>query len=154
MSKLQVTTDIAEEIRFVRQFDAPRRLVLRAMSEPALVKRWQGGKRAEVAVCEIDFRVGGAWKTVYRLPDGSEFFFSGVYKEIGDDRVVNTELFNGQAPGAEVITTLVETNGKTTMTCIMRFESEDVRDMVLATGMADGAGESYDELDAVLASIM
>jgi uncharacterized protein YndB with AHSA1/START domain len=154
MSKLQVTTDIAEEIRFVRQFDAPRRLVMRAMSEPALVKRWQGGKRAEVSRCEIDFRVGGAWKTVYRLPDESEFFFSGVYKEIGDDRVVQTELFNGQAPGAEVTTTLVEHNGKTTMTCIMRFESEDVRDMVLATGMADGAGESYDELDTVLASIM
>jgi uncharacterized protein YndB with AHSA1/START domain len=154
MSKLQVTTDVAEEITFVRQFDAPRRLVMRAMSEPALVKRWQGGKRAEVSRCEIDFRVGGAWKTVYRLPDESEFFFSGVYKEIGDERVVHTELFNGQAPGAEVITTLVEHDGKTTMTCIMRFESQDVRDMVLATGMAEGAGESYDELDTLLASIM
>ncbi|HUQ01807.1 MAG TPA: SRPBCC family protein [Kofleriaceae bacterium] len=154
MSKLQVTTDIAEEIRFVRQFDAPRRLVLRAMSEPALVKRWQGGTRAEVAVCEIDFRVGGAWKTVYRLPDGNEFFFSGVYKEISDERVVNTELFNGEPPGAEVITTLVEQNGKTTLTCIMRFESEDVRDMVLATGMGEGAGESYDELETLLASLM
>jgi hypothetical protein len=40
------------------------------------------------------------------------------------------------------------------MTCIMRFESQDVRDMVLATGMAEGAGESYDELDTLLASIM
>jgi uncharacterized protein YndB with AHSA1/START domain len=154
MSKLQVISDVPEEITIVRTFAAPRRLVMRAMSEPALIKRWHGGKRAEVPVCEVDFRVGGGYKTVFRLPDGSEFFFSGTYREISDDRVVHTELFNGEPPGSLVTITLVEQDGKTTMTAVMRFESQDVRDMVLATGMAEGAGESYDVLDEVLAQLM
>lgn len=153
-NKLVVTTDVPQEITMVRTFDAPRRLVMRAMSEPALIKRWNGGKRAEVAACEVDLRVGGSYKTVFRLPDGSEFFLSGVYQEVREGRIVHTELFNGQPPGSLVTITLVEKDGKTTMTAVMRFESEDVRDMVLATGMADGAGESYDELDTLLASIM
>ena len=153
MSKLQVTTDVPEEITMVRTFDAPRRLVMRAMSEPALIKRWNGGKRAEVAACEVDFRVGGGYKTVFRLPDGSEFFFSGTYQEIADGRVVHTELFNGEPPGSIVTITLVEHGGKTTVTMVVRFESQDVRDMVVATGMAEGAGESYDVLDEVLASM-
>jgi uncharacterized protein YndB with AHSA1/START domain len=123
------------------------------MSQPALIKRWQGGKRAEVAACEVDFRVGGGYRTVFRLPDGSEFFFSGTYLEIGDGRVVHTELFNGEPPGSHVTITLVEQGGRTTMTAVMRFESQDIRDMVVATGMAEGAGESYDVLDELLTSM-
>lgn len=153
-NKLQATTDTPEEITFVRSFDAPLRLVIRAMTEPALIKRWNGGKRAEVSLCEVDFRVGGSYKTVFRLPDGNEFFFSGVFEEIGGDRFVHTELFNGQPPGSRCTFTFVERGGKTTMTCVMRFESQDVRDMVVATGMAEGAGESYDELDTLLPSVM
>jgi len=153
-NKLQVTTDAPEEITFVRTFDAPLRLVMRAMTEPALIKRWNGGKRAEVPVCDVDFRVGGTYKTGFRLPDGAEFFFSGVFKEISEDRFVHTELFNGEPPGSLCTFTFVERAGKTTMTCVMSFESRDVRDMVLATGMADGAGESYDELDALLVGVM
>jgi DNA-binding transcriptional ArsR family regulator len=34
---------------------------------------------------------------------------------------------------------------------LIRFASKAVRDAVIATGMADGAGESYDRLEAVLA---
>lgn len=154
MSKLEVTTDVPEEIRMVRTFDAPRRLVMRAMTEPALIKRWHGGTRATVAACEVDFRVGGGYRTVFRLPDGSEFFFTGTYREITDERVVHTEMFNGEPPGALVTITLVEHGGKTTMTAIMHFDSQDIRDMVLATGMAEGAGESYDELDALLATLL
>src|SRR5205085_1379157 len=55
MNKLEVSVDVPEEIRFVRTFDAPRRLVIRAMSEPELIKRWQGGKRSTVESVEIDY---------------------------------------------------------------------------------------------------
>lgn len=153
MNKLEVSVDVPEEIKLVRTFDASRALVIRAMSEPALVKRWHGGKRSTVVSCEIDYRVGGSYKTVFRTPDGYEFFFTGVYREISDERVVHSEMFNGDPPGALVTVTLVEHGGKTTMTCTMRFESQAVRDQVVATGMANGASESYDELEAMLASM-
>ena len=58
------------------------------------------------------------------------------------------------APGeATVTTTLVESGGKTTMTVVMRFPSQEMRDMVLSTGMADGASESYDNLAALVATL-
>jgi hypothetical protein len=41
----------------------------------------------------------------------------------------------------------------TTVKWVIAFESKEIRDTVLATGMADGAGESYDELDKLLASL-
>jgi hypothetical protein len=36
---------------------------------------------------------------------------------------------------------------------VVAFESEMVRDIVMRTGMADGAGESYDKLEALVASL-
>lgn len=48
-------------------------------------------------------------------------------------------------------TTWVEHDGKTTMNVVIRFASRAVHDAVVASGMAEGAGESCDQLDAVLA---
>ncbi|NUP08712.1 MAG: SRPBCC family protein [Polyangiaceae bacterium] len=153
MSKLTVSTDVANEIKMTRTFAAPKRLVHRAMTEPELLKRWLGGDCSKVLSVEIDPRVGGTFKYVYGQPDGSSFSFSGTYQEINDSRSVHTEMFNGQPPPAIVTTTLVEQEGKTTMTMVMSFDSQEIRDMVLGTGMADGAGQSYDHLDRVLATL-
>ena len=49
MSKLDVDiTGSPTEIKMTRVFDAPKRLVLKAMTTPELAKRWLGGKRAVV----------------------------------------------------------------------------------------------------------
>jgi uncharacterized protein YndB with AHSA1/START domain len=152
-SKLNVSTDVPNEIRMTRVFDAPRRLVFRAMTEPELIKKWLGGKRTSVLSAEADLRVGGTYKWVFGLPDGSKFWFSGVYQEVSEGRVVHTEAFNDQPGPALVTTTLVEEGGKTTLTVVMRFDSQEVRDMVVGTGMADGAGESYEVLDELLQTL-
>jgi uncharacterized protein YndB with AHSA1/START domain len=152
-SKLKITTDVPNEIRMERTFDAPRRLVIQAMSTPELIKRWLGGVRATVVSVDVDFRVGGTYRYVLRPHQGPEFGFGGTYREIADERVVHTEAFDGYPGESLVTTTLVEHAGKTTMTVAVRFESQAVRDAVLATGMANGAGESYDALETVLASL-
>jgi uncharacterized protein YndB with AHSA1/START domain len=89
---------------------------------------------------------------VFRSKDGVEFSFTGVYREIGDDRVVHTERFNGGPEEATITTTWTERDGRTTMTLVMRFSSQAVRDMVIATGMEAGAAESYDNLAALVAT--
>jgi uncharacterized protein YndB with AHSA1/START domain len=153
MSQLTVSTDVPTEIHMTRTFRAPRALVLRAFTEPALLRRWLGGVRAQVASVEVDPRVGGSYQYVFALPDGSSFFFSGTFREVGDDRIVHTELFNGEPPGSVVTTTFTEHDGETSVHWVIAFESQEMRDMVLSTGMADGAGESYDELETVLAAL-
>ena len=155
MSKLEVDiTSSPTEIRMTRVFDAPRRLVLKAMTTPELVKKWMGGKRAIVTEASHDLRAGGEYKNAYRTHDGFEFFFSGTYEEVSEDRVVFTERFNGDPNASSRITmTLDENNGKTTMRMVMAFASQELRDQVVQTGMADGAAETYESLDALLANL-
>ena len=106
-----------------------------------------------MVLVDLDLRVGGRYRYLFRRPDGVEFALGGVYQEIADDRIVQTQAMEG-APGEAVVTTTwVERDGKTTMTVVMRFDSQGVRDMVAATGMAEGAGESYDMLEQLLATL-
>jgi len=153
MSKLQVLTGAPNEIVMTRQFAAPRRLVVKAMTTPELIKRWLGGVRAEVVSVEVDLRVGGRYRYVLRPHKGKEFAFGGVYRELGEDRVVQTEAFDDYPGEALVTTTFTEANGVTTLHIVVAFESEMVRDIVVKTGMSEGAGESYDKLEALVAGL-
>lgn len=153
MSKLKVLTGAPNEIVMEREFNAPRRLVVQAMSTPDLIKQWLGGVRAEVVVAEHDLRVGGTYKHVFKLPDGSTFQFTGVYREVSDDRIVHTEKFDDNPAESVVTITLTERAGRTTLHMVVAFANAEIRDMVFGTGMADGAGESYDKLDELLAGL-
>ena len=152
----KVTTPSDQEIRMTRLFDAPRRLVFEAMTKPEHVKQWWGrlGEGYSVPVCEIDLRVGGAWRFVNRHPNG-EAAFHGEYREIAPpSRLVFTEIFEEFPDTVSVVTTdFTEESGKTRMTATVRYPSRDVRDMVLASGMSRGAGISYDRLEDLAASL-
>jgi uncharacterized protein YndB with AHSA1/START domain len=145
-----VSTPTDNEIHMTRVFDAPRELVFDAMSRPEHVKRWWGnlGDGYTVPVCEIDLRVGGTWRFVNRHPKG-DAAFHGEYREIvPPSRVVFTEIFEAFPDVVSVVTTdLIEESGKTRMNVAIRYPSRDVRDMVIASGMARGAGISYDRLE-------
>jgi uncharacterized protein YndB with AHSA1/START domain len=153
MSKLKLLTGAPNEIVMEREFHAPRRLVVKAMTTPELIKRWLGGTRATVISAEVDLRVGGQYRYVFRRPDGKEFAFGGVFRELGEERTVQTEKFDGYPGESVVTTTWTEHDGKTTLHIVVAFESPAVRDLVISTGMTNGAGESYDKLDDVLASL-
>jgi uncharacterized protein YndB with AHSA1/START domain len=151
-----VTTPSDQEIRMTRLFDAPRRLVFEAMTKPEHVTEWWGrlGDGYSVPVCEIDLRPGGRWRFVNRHP-GGEAAFHGEYREIAaPGRLVFTEIFEDFPDIESVVTTdLVDEGGKTRMTVTVRYPSRDVRDMVLASGMARGAGISYDRLDDLVVAL-
>ena len=152
----KVTTPSDQEIVLTRLFDAPPRLVFEAMTKPEHVKQWWGrlGDGYSVPVCEIDLRVGGSWRFVNRHPKG-EAAFHGEYQEIvPPSRVVFTEIFEEFPDVVSVVTTdLIDENGKTRMNVAVRYPSRDVRDMVVATGMARGAGISYDRLEDLVVSM-
>ena len=149
-STFTVSTPSDQEIRMTRLFDAPRQLVFEAMTKPEHVKRWWGclGEGYSVPVCEIDLRPGGAWRFVNRHPAG-EAAFHGEYREITPpSRLVFTEIFEEFPDVVSVVTTdFTEEGGKTRMTATVQYPSLQVRDMVIASGMARGAGISYDRLE-------
>jgi uncharacterized protein YndB with AHSA1/START domain len=145
-----VTTPSAEEIRMTRLFDAPRRLVFEAMTKPEHVTEWWGrlGEGYSVPVCEIDLRPGGRWRFVNRHPNG-EAAFHGEYHEVTPpSRLVFTEIFEDFPDAVSVVTSeFTDENGKTRMTVTVRYPSQEVRDMVISSGMSRGAGISYDRLE-------
>jgi uncharacterized protein YndB with AHSA1/START domain len=153
---LKVTARGDREIVMTRAFDAPRTLVFDAFTKPELVKRWLLGPGGwSMPVCEIDLRVGGAYRYVWRNDsNGSEMGLGGVYREIVvPERVVSTEKFDqawyqGEAVGTLV---LIEQGGKTAVTQTMLYESPETRDTVLKSGMEKGVKASYDRLAELLA---
>lgn len=148
---LTVTTPTDREVAMTRVFDAPRRLVFEAFTEPELLKRWFGPRGWRLVVCEIDLRVGGGFRFVLRDPGGKEMGMRGVYREITPpERSVHVESFDGY-PGESVVTgVFVEEGGKTKFTATVLYPSKEVRDAVLQMGMEHGAAESYDKLAALL----
>jgi len=150
---LKVMTPSDREIVMTRVFDAPRQLVYEAFTKPELLKRWVGPYGWSLPVCEVDLRVRGKYRYVGRGPDGSDLGWGGVFREIVPlERVVHTEAFDGY-PGESLVTAVwTEEGGKTTFTSTLLFESKEVRDAVIASGMEHGAAESYDRLAELLAS--
>lgn len=151
---LKVTTPTDREIVLTRVFDAPAHLVYKAFIDPELLKRWFGPHGWSLTVCEVDLRVGGAWRYVLKGPDGTTMGMGGVYQEIvPGQRTVHTESFDDY-PGDSVITTvLTEHDGKTTLTATARYESKEVRDAVVESGMEHGAAETYDRLAELLPTL-
>lgn len=153
----QLTTRGDLEIVMTRTFDAPRRMVFDAFTKPELVKRWLLGPPGwSMPLCEIDLRVGGSYRYVWRRDsDGTEMGVSGVYREIkAPEKVVHTEKFdNPWYPGEAVVTLVLEEQGKkTAITQTMRMESREARDGVLKSGMERGVAASYNRLAEILAS--
>ena len=151
-----VTTPADHEIRMTRLFDAPRHLVFEAMTKPEHVRRWWGclGDGYSVPVCEIDLRPGGRWRFVNRHPKG-EAAFHGEYREITPpSRLVFTEIFEEYPESVSVVTAeFTEEAGKTRLTATVSYPSPEVRDMVLNSGMSEGAAISYDRLEDLVAEL-
>jgi uncharacterized protein YndB with AHSA1/START domain len=156
--KLKVVAQSQREIVMTRDFHAPRRLVFDAYTKPELVRQWLLGPPGwSMPVCEIDLRVGGAYRYVWRRDStGTQMGVRGVYREIvRPERLVCTEQFDEPwYPGESLITTtLAEQAGKTTLTCTLLYISQEARDGVLKSDMERGVGTSYDRLAEIVAAM-
>ena len=154
-SDLKIEANGEREMVMTRSFAAPRELVFEALTRPELVRRWLGGMEGwTMPVCEIDLRVGGRYRYLWRKEDeGIEMGMGGVYREIvAPARIVATEKFDDAWYPGEAVGTfeLVESGGATKLTQTMRYDSRAARDAVLASPMEDGVEMSYDRLEAVV----
>jgi uncharacterized protein YndB with AHSA1/START domain len=154
----KVTLPADDQILITREFEAPRHLVFKAVTDPELVKRWWHANRGEVTSAETDFRVGGRWRYVSVTDDGFEVAFHGEYREIVlNERIVSTEVYEGAPGGDENRTvntvTLTEQGGRTTMTTLVQAPSKEIRDAIIESGMEAGMQDAYDLLEDVAASL-
>jgi uncharacterized protein YndB with AHSA1/START domain len=141
----------------MRVFAAPRALVWKAYTTPELLKRWLGVHNGwTLDVCQVDLRVGGTYRYVWRGPGGVEMGMRGTFREVvAPERLVTDEKFDqawyeGQCIGT---VTLVERHGKTTLTMNLQYDSRAVRDAVLQSPMKEGMGAGFDTLAQVLQTL-
>ena len=143
-------------IRITRTFKAPRALVFDAMTSSEMMLNWfHGATGWTLVVCEIDLRVGGAYRWVWRNTDGIEMGMSGFYKEIvRPERLVTTEKFDQSWYPGEAVGTMVlsEDGGRTLMTLTVEYESTAAREGVIAVQMGNEMEVGYARLDQYLAS--
>jgi uncharacterized protein YndB with AHSA1/START domain len=157
--KSVVTLPNDRDVVVVRTFNAPRTLVFDAWTRPELVRRWLLGPPGwTMPVCEMDVRVGGKYRWRWRSDEsGKEFGFVGEFREVvRPSRIVHVERYEpgdvgGEMGEALVTSEMTEKNGVTTHKMTIRYESKEVRDAAVKTGMTDGMEQSYQNLDEVLA---
>ncbi|MCZ7582675.1 MAG: SRPBCC domain-containing protein [Deltaproteobacteria bacterium] len=149
------TTPSDREITATRVVDAPRTLVWEMWTNPKHVPRWLLGPDGwTMPVCEIDLRPGGAWRYVWRNSQREEFEMNGTYTEISPpERLVHTESWGPEWPETTNTLTLTEEEGQTTMVCTVLYPSAEALEAATKTGMTDGWSQSYDRLDAYLATL-
>ena len=104
IDKAQITLPSDREVKVTRTFKAPRALVFRAYTEPALVRRWMLGPPGwSMPVCDMDVRVGGSYRWKWKNDsDGAEFGFFGTFREVQPpSKIVHTERYDpGTLPEA------------------------------------------------------
>jgi uncharacterized protein YndB with AHSA1/START domain len=141
-----------QDLVITRVFDAPRKLVWEAWTDPEKLKHWSAPKGFTLPVSEGDLRPGGKWRACMISPDGKELWLSGEYREIVEpSRLVFTHAWdNERKPGPEtlVTVTLTERGNKTEMTFRQSgFDSAESRQ-----GHSEGWNECFDLLDDLLHS--
>jgi uncharacterized protein YndB with AHSA1/START domain len=153
---LRLTTPSDLEVVMTRVFDAPRELVFRAFTDPALIAQWWGPANQATRFDQQDLRPGGQWRYVKIAPDGTEYVFHGEFREVvPPERLVNTFAIVGMPGEPQLqIFDFMEEEGRTTMTFTTRFATTEERDRTLNYGMEAGAAASYDRLAALLLTLV
>ena len=147
--KVRISPSGEREIHFERVFDAPRDLVWRTFTDPALIAEWWGGG---ATVEEMDVRVGGTWKFLAgQKDDGGKFAFEGRYLEVDPPRRLVQTVRNSWAGQEYTEAVELEDVGgnQTRFTQITTYETADQRDTAISYA-EQGTSYIYGKLAQVL----
>ena len=153
MNKTQITAEPGfPQIIVTREFDAPRDLVFRAYTDPALLVQWLGPHDLKLTIDRYDVRDGGRWRYVHTDAQGNAYAFHGVFHgDPSPGTIVQTAEFDGAPGHVKLDTTTMEERGGTTLVrTVSAFSSVEDRDAMIASGMERGIRGSGERLDELL----
>ena len=138
------------ELVVTRTVNAPASLVFEAWTKAELFRRWWVPKSYGLTLlsCEMDARVGGQYRLVFRHEDSTMEFF-GTYREVKPhSRLVWT---NEEGGDGNTVTTVTfdENEGKTLLVVHDRYPSKEALD----SGSTGAMPEALDQLEELLASL-
>ena len=142
------------ELVVTRTFDGPARLVYGAWTKPELFRQWWVPKSYGLTLlsCEMDVRVGGQYRLVFRH-EGTDMAFFGTYQTVTPhSRLSWTNEEDGD--GGAVTTVTFEEIGDTTRVVIHDlYPSKASLDAAVASGSTGGMPETLDQLEVLLVGL-
>lgn len=143
------------ELVLRRIFRARPRTVFDAMTKPELLRRWWAPRSLGVTLlgCDVELRVGGAYRFVFGRDGEPRMAFSGVYREIElGARLVYTQIFEPMREAGEglITATFEERDGGTLLVQRELYPSKEVLDGAIASGMERGMRETLEQLDVLV----
>ncbi len=134
-----------------RTFNAPLQLVWDAWTRPEHIIKWWGPKGMDTKVEVHDFKVGGHWKYIMKMPDGRDFIAEGQYKEIeAPIKLVTTADFRPMTEGVVLEVILEEKGDQTQFTFNVVHQTEEYCKQQEAMGFYNGWGSTFDRLEELL----
>ncbi|WP_226533641.1 SRPBCC family protein [Microbacterium paraoxydans] len=145
-------------VRITRLVEGPRELVWRAHFEPELIRQWMLGPDGwEMTECIAATEVGQSYRNSWAPvgdTEGEPFGFEGEALLIdAPRRAVSTERMQGMPTETLNDLNLYEEDGATLVTLLIEYPDKETRDMILATGMADGMEQSFARLERELLAV-
>ncbi len=145
-------------VRITRLVEGPRELVWRAHMEPDLIRQWMLGPDGwEMTECVVGTAPGDTYRNSWAPvgdTEGEPFGFEGeVLLVDAPRRAVTTERMQGMPVETLNDLNLYEEDGATLVTVLIEYPDKETRDMILATGMADGMEASFARLEAQVLTV-
>src|SRR5258707_15489532 len=137
-----------------RTFNVPVKLVWEAWTRPEHITQWWGPKGMKITVVEHNFKVGGTWKYVMPMPDGSEFTSDGVYTVIIElEKIYSSANFKPMTEGVEIQALFEENGDKTNFTFNVVHPTKEYREQQEKMGIYNGWGPVFDRLQTVVIAL-
>jgi len=145
------------EIVLTREFDAPRKLVWNAWTDPKQVVKWWGPRGFTTTIHEMNVRPGGVWRHTMHGPDGTDYPNENTFLEVVKPERIVYSLSGGKKGDSGVqaqVTWTFEALGdkRTRLTLRMVFPTVAMRDHVEKTyGATEGGKQTLARLAEHLA---
>jgi uncharacterized protein YndB with AHSA1/START domain len=132
-----------------RQINAPPAKVYGAWTDPQKIMHWWGPTGAETLRAEIDARVGGRFRIVFRTPNGEEHDVGGVYREVvQNEKLVFTWAWRSMPERESLVTVALKSEGNGTA---LTFTHEQFFDEAARDGHRGGWTAAFDKIERYMA---
>jgi uncharacterized protein YndB with AHSA1/START domain len=136
------------ELRIVREYDAPVQLVWDAWTDPEQVAQWWGPRGFTLTHHSKDLRPGGHWHYTMHGPDGTDYENRAAYLEVEPlKKLVYDHGGNHDRPALFRVTAIfTEKNGKTTLDMTMALATPEAAKEIKKFIKAAGGNGTWDRL--------
>lgn len=134
-----------------RTFNAPIALVWEAWSKAEHIVMWWGPPGMETTVKRHEFRVGGSWEYIMKMPDGKDFIAEGTYSSIEDLTLIESSAnFKPMTEGVIIQANFEEQGERTAFIFNVIHPTEAYAKQQEDTGFMNGWGSVFDRLEELV----